>query len=312
MGVLRARLGLPPLPLLAAAAVKHDESYLLALRRFMEFIAQKPCSTIAELDLLSAECASHLALQVHLGQAAGNTLQAALLHFVPEAQRNLPLLGRSVKGWRRVRPGKQRSPLSTTCTGALAHWFCEQGEVEAACVTVLSFDGLLRDQDWSRLKGRDIAVQARTGEVALSLGVDEPTKTGYDQGVVLTRNVAKSIARALKAARADDSLVFQVTEGRFRELFAAAVGALALPLPENGLPWVPHCLRHGGASELHRTYGWPIADIKIRGRWTGPSDKSVQRYTKAHQLVSLDAALDGNVRARAAAFWSDPAACLGF
>jgi len=170
---------------------------------------------------------------------------------------------------------------------------------------VLSFDALLREQDWTRLQRDDIADDG--DNIALSLGVlarNESCKTGHNQGVVLLREAARLCAKALLAARPSGAKAFVLSEEGYVTLFHSAVADLQLPRPDNGLDWVPHCLRHGGASEFHRIFKASALDIKLRGRWE--SDKAVARYTKSHQLVALDARLSDEVHARAARFWADP------
>lgn len=258
--------------------------------------------------MVLTQIASGWALANHQRAHFGEQLGAALHHFVPELPERLPLFKRALQGWRRLDPANQRSPLSKTCTGAIAHWFAEHGEMQAAAATVLSFDGFFREEDWSRLCGRDVSVQG--ADVAITLGVmsrGEKCKTGYDQGVLLTTDLAKGIAIGLKAQCADTDRLFSLSEDDYRARFHHAVGALDLPPPDNGLPWVPHCLRHGGASEAFRA-GMSVDEIKLRGRWR--NDKSVARYTKPHQLLSLDARINDDTRRRGLELWEHPERCF--
>jgi hypothetical protein len=236
-------------------------------------------------------------------------LEAAILHYVPEMHRRNPLLNRSLKGWKKVNPDRERDGLTETAVGAMAEWFCSQGQYEAAAITVITFDAFLRDQDWVRLRACDISDDGE--HVALSLGVfsrGEKCKTGHAQGVILMRKAAMQCARAVRATRAPESKAFTTSEGEYRTLFHEATIALNFPRPDNGLDWVPHCLRHGGASEFHRIYKASAGDIQLRGRWD--HIKSVKRYSKAHKLVALDAALSADVKERGSRFWENPAVCF--
>jgi len=314
---LRSRLaavtGGRALPRLAHLAVKDasETQYLRALQRFVEALdaSGSVVRDASAVDRFAAEVIAIWALDDNEGIHWGNLLEASLLHFVPEIKGDLPLLSRSLKGWRKHQPERQRAPLSRTCVGALAHWMCEYGHFEPAIITILSYDALLREQDWTRLRRDDITDDGK--DVALQLGSfarGEPCKTGYDQGVTILNDAARLFARAARDARAPGELVFYTTEDDYRHIFKQAVQSLRLPQPENGLEWVPHCLRHGGASEFHRLQGARAQDIKLRGRWD--KDKSVARYTKVHQLVALDSKLSAAVKLRSTRFWASPQMCF--
>jgi len=295
-----------PLPPLAHEAVTEAsaEIYTRSIRRLLKELLQLPVpQSTADYDWMLSHIVSQWGLGLHERAHVGNTLHSALIHFCPELTDRVPVLERSLQGWRKIDPARQRSPLTRLCVGAIASWFCEHGEPEAAGITVLSYDALFREQDWTRLHGRDIHAQGN--DVAITLW---KCKTGDDQGLLLCDPVAKAIALGAKSAAADNEHVFHLSQQEYVDRFHQAVAALSLPAADNGLAWVPHCLRHAGASELHRA-GWSLTDIKLRGRWTG--DKSLARYTKAHQLIRLDSRLDAATRARGTAFWSDPAMAFG-
>jgi hypothetical protein len=312
---LRARLHkvtggrpLPPIDL-EAVAEKTAAGYELALRRFVADVGPVvwEAFTAADLDWWATTVASRWADTAGVQQ--GVNLQSALLHFLPEVKGSLPLLSRGIKGWRNRVPERERDGLSETAVGAIADWLCGRGDLEGAALTVIVFDALLRDQDWNRLRTEDISDDGE--RVALQLGVfsrDERCKTGFEQGVVLLRPAATQIARALRATRHAGQRVFSLTDEQFRTMIRQATMALGIPSMDNGLEWVPHCLRHGGASEFHRKFNAPALDIQLRGRWD--HIKSVKRYTKPHKLIALDAALSAECRERAARFWTSPASRL--
>jgi len=265
-----------------------------------------PVKTPAELDHTAAVVMSEMGLDDEEHAHKGATLLSALLHEMPELQGQLPISRRSLRGWWRHCGGKrERHPMSRRAVGAVAATFALEGRVQELAITVLTFDALLRCEDWRKLRAVDICCDA--GEVALRLGVPERgerTKTGTEQGVTLWSRVAKVLAEGLKlAAPFEGARVFTVTEQEFRISLAETLGELGVPPPPGDLEFTPHCLRHAGASVAFQE-GVPLREIKLRGRWV--ADSSVRRYTKPHLLVRLDESLPRDTHRLGEVFWDDP------
>jgi integrase len=71
---------------------------------------------------------------------------------------------------------------------------------------------------------------------------------------------------------------------QFRRVFKATCANLGI-----SERYVPHSLRHGGATRYHHVHGWTIEDVLERGRWQ--SVKSARRYIQSGvaMLMSMDA-----------------------
>ena len=78
-------------------------------------------------------------------------------------------------------------PLCAEAVAAITLRMLRCGRLYPACATFLSFDGWLRQQDWSGLRAEDAVVQP-DGVTGLFFGVrarGEKSKTGPNQGLVL-------------------------------------------------------------------------------------------------------------------------------
>jgi hypothetical protein len=53
----------------------------------------------------------------------------------------------------------------------------------------------------------------------------------------------------------------------------------------DGTPFVPHSLRHGGATRLYVVHRWPIQDILYRGRWQ--QSKAATIYIQSSRAAML-------------------------
>ena len=63
----------------------------------------------------------------------------------------MPLSARALQAWTRLIQQAEGMPLCKETVGAVASRMLQRGRVYAAVVTLLSFDGWLRQQDWSGL-----------------------------------------------------------------------------------------------------------------------------------------------------------------
>jgi hypothetical protein len=75
-------------------------------------------------------------------------------------------------------------------------------------------------------------------------------------------------------ARPSDARLFPFKPHQFRRVLKAICVNLGL-----SDRYVPHSLRHGGATRYHHVLGWSIEDVLARGRWQ--SVKSARRYIQS-------------------------------
>ena len=150
---------------------------------------------------------------------------------------------------------------------------------------LLGFDCFLRIGELVGLRVEDVAdvKDARIGvdSVDMSLRL-RSTKTGPNQWVVVENPIVKTLLRQLLASSEPGSFLFPFKASLFRHYFKAACSDLGL-----SPAYVPHSLRHGGAT-YHHLLGRPMEDILLRGRWA--SSKSARRYIQSGKamLLTLD------------------------
>ena len=143
-----------------------------------------------------------------------------------------------------------------------------QGVVPAVCpvgslAVLVAFYGYLRSSEVVGLLVRDVSFLPGGARAILRL---RDTKTGRDQAVTLDNgDVVRLLRRrvdSMGSSRLDDPLFGFTSTAQWQSAFRAAVHAAGL----HALPYVPHSLRHGGATRDFLK-GLAVARIVQRGRW---------------------------------------------
>jgi len=98
-----------------------------------------------------------------------------------------------------------------------------------------------------------------------------------------TKHVIMSRTSSIEV-KMDQHKLFPFTTQQFRNVFKSTCASLGL-----SNEYVPHSLRHGGATRYHHVKGWSIEDVLERGRWA--SVKSARRYIQSGvaKLMSMNA-----------------------
>ena len=106
--------------------------------------------------------------------------------------------------------------------------------------------------------------------------------TNRRQLVANDKRTCRFIASS-STARPSDVRLFPFKPHQFRRVLKAI--CINLGLSDR---YVPHSLRHGGATRYHHVLGWSIEDVLARGRWQ--SVKSARRYIQSGpaMLMSMD------------------------
>jgi Phage integrase family len=255
----------------------HYASALLRLLQFRRLtLPQLLARSSVSIDQLVADYLNHLFC------SGGSFTQAAhalfgLVHEAPRLRLKLHLARRSLKGWDRHRAHRSHPPLTWELTVAIALAMARRGHHAAATATVLAFDCYLRISEFSQLRRADIAsahddrLGVHCTDMALRLA---NTKTGPNRFVaVMDLHVAAAVQGYLDSTTAvpADQRVFGFTRDQYRRLFSS----VCLDLGLSGLGYVPHSLRHGGAT-ADFMLGSTIEQIMHRGRWAATS--SAARY----------------------------------
>jgi len=241
--------------------------------------------TVPQRDAALADMLAILCYEWDVGIQRGRNLFHGFLHVYPEHTDALPEAHRALKSWERLGTEQEGQPICPEAWGCVVLALLRQGAEEAALITSLSYDCILRGQDWQNLRVRQVFEsfdESGRRSVALVFGersLGEAVKTGSDQGVIVERGwlAAWLVDFCKRRGAVGAEYVFSLSGADFREIFAAVQRLLGLSY----LP--PHCLRHGGAAVVLEGRPDLIPVVKRRGRWL--SDKSLKRYSKTHVLV---------------------------
>jgi integrase len=99
------------------------------------------------------------------------------------------------------------------------------------------------------------------------------------------------LVRQLLSLRKPKEKLFPFSALAFRRLFKHVCSELGL-----SSSYVPHSLRHGGATFMHRA-GRSIADIRHRGRWAAV--KSAEHYIQSGPALLLQTSVPPAISSRA-------------
>jgi integrase len=282
----------------AAYAPSTLKRYKDAVLRFLSWCSDQDedPSSPEQFDDLLTDYFHHL-YESGLGkQLAHNTLYGILMHL-PHLKHHLHLSSKSLIGWNKLHPPKSYPPLTWELSCLIAFRLAVDGHFRSAVGVVVAFDCFLRVGELVGLRMEDVAdaKDARIGVDSVDMTLRlRSTKTGPNQWVVVENPVVKTLVRQLVSSSPPNSFLFPFTASAFRNHFKSACADLNLsPL------YVPHSLRHGGATRLH-LLGRPMEDILLRGRWA--STKSARRYIQSGKamLMTMDVPRRAQDLARAA------------
>lgn len=206
---------------------------------------------------------------------------------------------RSLKAWLRKSRPQRWAPLTLELTATLAVAMAARGHSRAAIGTMLAFDCMLRVSELCRLRARDIADEHKGGIGAgfAGMGVSlRRTKTGPDKYVEVDRaDVRGLVSELLPTLRPQDRLVGLTTSG-YRAVFKQACADLGVA----GVGFVPHSLRHGGATHMFVVLKAPLEAVVLRGRWAAKA--SAHHYIQAGvpRMLRARLALLGHLQDRGA------------
>jgi integrase len=264
----------------------HYNTFLIYCRTDAMRLERMPAPRV---DALLAGYMDHLYATGRPFHYAANTMHGVSFRH----PRMRMLLGESrlrLRGWNRIRVTHSHPPMTWELAVVFAVTMARSGFHAHAVGLLLGFDCYLRVGELLRLQRRDVvqASDPRVGSVhpsmALRLAV---TKTGREQWVSLQDT---DVARVLRAwlrhtapSSAPSDLVFPFSSSSFRRLITNTASALGL----GHIPYVPHSLRHGGATADHLA-GASIEQVMFRGRWK--KMESARNYIQSGRalLTKLD------------------------
>lgn len=226
-------------------------------------------------------------LQYLWSSGAGKSLAACTLNgiimYLPHAKGKLLISARMVRNWGRAEPAVAYPPLSWPLTVALAVRMASSGRLSHAVATLLAFVGLLRVGELCSLSRDDVAFvgDPRIGSAQKNLVLRlRTTKTGAEQSVVVDEPDVVRLLRDYASREASSGTrLFPFGPDGFRRVFKDTCTSLGL-----SQQYVPHSLRHGGATALYLR-GLSVETVMERGRWA--SSKSARRYIQSGRSLLL-------------------------
>ena len=293
-----ARTGMPPGRVSGGANLLHvhavtdntnERFYLPAVAQFLSEARRRkwPLDTFAQRDAALADFLAIMCYEWQVGIQRGRNLFHGFLHVFPEHTELLPEAHRALQSWERLGTEGEGEPIPEEEVWCILLGFLRSGSEQGGLITGVSFDCLMRGQDWSNLRTNHVKVSVdRAGRrsVALVFGdraLGEAVKTGSDQGCVVQREWLASWLIRFRDARIAEGhiFMFDLSTEQFRVQFATMQRLIGLDAV------TPHCLRHAGAAAMLEQDPTALQLVKRRGRWS--SDRSLKRYTKTHILVAL-------------------------
>ena len=228
-------------------------------------------------------------------QKARDTLYGIEM-YLPRVKGQLLIAGRVVNRWAKLHVAESYPPLTWDLAALVGVQLAAAGHFRFGVGAVLAFDCLLRVGELTNLRREDVAFpqDRRMGvEYKITTLSVRVAKTGRNQSVTVVDPDVVALLRHVVAATKPGGLLFPGGSSRFRDAFKRACSALHLS-PK----YVPHSLRHGGATRLY-LQGVRLEDIMVRGRWA--SSKSARTYIQASRAVLMAMTPPRRVAERAAA-----------
>lgn len=210
-------------------------------------------------------------------------VMAGIQLFAPPLRGKLPMSAQALLGWKKLHPGQRHPPLTWELTVAIAVQLANWGRFDMAVGTLLAFASLLRIGELVGLLVEDL-LDAQSDDPRVDIRTKSgvrlrTTKTADNLFADLYNDDVLALLRHLVARKRPKDRMFEFSAGSFRDWFKRA--AFVLGLDER---YVPHSLRHGGATALYMS-GVPIETILHRGRWA--TTKSARYYVQSGQAMLL-------------------------
>jgi len=259
-------------------------TYKKHVKNFLQWCADNDGvpSTYDDLDDIMVEYFHHL-YESGSGLSAARATVNGYVCFDPRAK--FAAANRALKGWDKTVVHKSYPPLTWELAVAIAVQLARSGKRREAIGLLLGFDCLLRVSELCGLERRDVADDrdARiSGEHKGMVLRFRATKTFKNLWVKVMHPEVRQLVRGLvDETKSGGGKLFPFSTGSFRRSFKAAAAELGL-----SERYVPHSLRHGGATRCHHVLGMSIEDVMERGRWA--SSKSTRRYIQAGVAMLLE------------------------
>ena len=299
--------------ILADASISREtlKDYVRRLDEFWEYAEaeEMPLRSPGECDAALSRLCNHLYSQGELAHE-GEKLKAAWEAAFPDYSKNgslhLPLMGRTLKGWRRMAPSSTRYPVPEEGADLISMRLIERGRRDQALWVQVGLSTYLRPSENMRIAVGDLIPPIRQqghalGEFSLMIAPLEReilTKTrGFDEAISLDdrrspwlgaalqklqeRRRQELRATGMKAAEIEKQPLWKFKYSTLRDHYREAARA-------SSILWMtdsPYALRHAGASRDVLLKARSLQDIQRRGRWGHIN--STKHYEKHGRLQWL-------------------------
>ena len=240
--------------------------------------------TDSDLDLLLVDYAHDLFMK-GIAFSRYSTALCGISWLRPDLRHSLPRAAAALRGWRRLHVTVSHPPLTWELACAIGVRMVTDGYWRHGVAAIIAFDCLLRVGELCALKredvldSRDLRVSYEHKGMLLRLA---HTKTGANKSVEVLDTSAIALMRSLVTSTKAGGRLFPFTAADFRARLHATCVSLGLS-PR----YVPHSLRHGGATRYFHVLHMAIADVMYRGRWA--AHKSAVTYLQS--LVALSSTM---------------------
>ena len=255
------------------------KKYRPAVHRFLNWChtTGSDAQTDDDLDELLADYfQQHHTENGGKGKSLAAVTLAGIRMYLPRLKTpSLPTASAVCARWNKSKPPVSYPPLTWDLTVVIALQLIRGGHFRFGVATLVGFHCLLRVGELTSLRREHFAdhKDARLGaEYRKALVSIEKAKTGRYQSVTVDDPVVRQLLSDIVAKTKPGARLFPGGADGYRKAFKSACASLGL-----SEKYVPHSLRHGGATRMHIA-GVPIADILIRGRWK--STESAKTYIK--------------------------------
>jgi integrase len=239
-------------------------------------------STFSELDDALAGFIEDLYDNGGSKSKAANALYG-MCALMPRARAHFSVSRMQLRGWNNATEKSPHPPLTFGLTCAIAVRMALDGKHRQAVATLLAFDCFLRIGELVNLRKEDISLP---GDARVDAGYDRvglrlrQTKTGPNKFVAVHDPAICALLIDVAKDTRKGARLFPWSAGAFRAYFKRTCGHLGLS-PR----YVPHSLRHGGATYWFSVLGKSIPDIMQRGRWA--AQKSAEHYIQQGPALAL-------------------------
>jgi integrase len=224
------------------------------------------------------------------GKSAAKDTMNGICLYLPQLRHMLPRSAQAIRGWNRLEVSRSHPPLTWELACVIAvHLHNNPLLLRHAVGVLLAFDCFLRVSELCNLRYEDVAEEddlrlgSRSNSKGHGLGMViaiRHAKTGRNQWVSVLNPQVVALLRSLRRQTKPKQRLFPFSASSFRRVFKQACAELGL-----SSRYVPHSLRHGGATRYKHLLNWSMEDIMVRGRWA--SSKSARIYIQAGVVMLM-------------------------